>query len=148
MPEQRTYQAPSAFEKFANRLLGFLAGIGIGPSFVYLLKVRGRKSGKVYSTAVNLLQSNGRQYLVAPRGYTQWAKNAAAAGEITLTRMGTRRFGLRPLSDVEKPEVLKTYLITYKSSVQKFFPIPADAALQEFAEISTSYPAFEVQPLQ
>jgi hypothetical protein len=146
VPEQRNYQAPTGFEKFANRLLGFMAGIGIGPSFVYLLKVRGRKSGKVYSMAVNLLQLNGKQYLVAPRGYTQWAKNAEAAGEVTLTRLGTRRFRLRTLTAGEKPEVLKTYLVNYHSSVRKFFPVAADAGLEEFAKIAAGYPAFELLP--
>jgi deazaflavin-dependent oxidoreductase (nitroreductase family) len=148
VPDQRTYQAPTGFEKAFNRLFGFLAGIGIAPSFIYLLKVRGRKSGKVYSTAVNLLQLNGKQYLVAPRGRTQWVKNAESVGEVTLTRLGTRTFGLRTLTDAEKPEVLRAYLTNYKSAVQKFFPIQPDAALEEFARIEAGYPAFELLPVQ
>jgi deazaflavin-dependent oxidoreductase (nitroreductase family) len=142
--EQRKYQAPSGFEKVANRTLGLLASIGIGPSFVHLLQVRGRKSGKMYSTAVNLLEVNGKQYLVAPRGRTQWVKNAEAAGEVTLKRLGTRRFRLRPLTDSEKPAVLKAYLSGYKGAVQRFFPIAPDASLDEYAKIAAGYPAFEM----
>lgn len=144
MQEQRTYQAPSGFEKTANRVLGLLASVGIGPSFVHLLQVRGRKSGKVYSTAVNLLELNGKQYLVAPRGRTQWVKNAEAAGEVTLKRLGTRRFRLRPLTDSERPPVLKAYLSAYKGAVQRFFPIPPDSSLDEYAKIAFGYPAFEM----
>src|SRR5581483_9515158 len=105
MPTDRKYDAPSSGEKFFNRAIGFLAGLGFAPSFIYLLEVRGRKSGKTYSTAVNLMELNGKQFLVAPRGRTQWVRNAEAAGEVTLKRGSRRRFRLRPLDDSEKPQV-------------------------------------------
>ena len=106
MSAERKYEAPSSGEKLFNRAFGFLAGLGIAPSFIYLLKVRGRKSGKLYSTAVNLLEVDGKQFLVAPRGRTQWVRNAEAAGEVTLKRGPRRRFRLRLLDDSEKPQVL------------------------------------------
>jgi deazaflavin-dependent oxidoreductase (nitroreductase family) len=146
MPEDRKYQEPSSVEKLFNRAFGFLAGQGIAPSFIYSLEVRGRKSGKLYSTAVNLLQINGKQFLVAPRGQTQWVRNAEAAGEVILKRGARRSFRLRPLNDSEKLQVLKAYLTNYKSAVQKFFPIPPDAPLEEFAKIAAGYPVFELVP--
>ena len=144
MSADRKYDAPSSGEKLFNRVFGFLAGVGIAPSFIYLLEVRGRKSGKTYSTAVNLLELDGKQFLVAPRGRTQWVRNAEAAGEVTLKRRASRRFRLRPLNDSEKPQVLKAYLTNYKSAVQKFFPIQPNAPLEEFAKIAAGYPAFEL----
>ena len=144
MSADRKYDAPSSGEKLFNRVFGFLAGVGIAPSFIYLLEVRGRKSGKTYSTAVNLLELDGKQFLVAPRGRTQWVRNAEAAGEVTLKRRVSRRFRLRPLNDSEKPQVLKAYLTNYKSAVQKFFPIQPNATLEEFAKIAAGYPAFEL----
>ena len=144
MPTDRKYEPPSLGEKLFNRAFGFLAAVGIAPSFIYLLEVRGRKSGKIYSTAVNLLELNSKQFLVAPRGRTQWVRNAEAAGEVTLKRGSRRRFRLRPLDDSEKPQVLKAYLTNYKSAVQKFFPIPPDAPLDEFAKIAAGYPVFEL----
>jgi deazaflavin-dependent oxidoreductase (nitroreductase family) len=146
MAADRKYQEPSSFEKAFNRLFGFLAGVGLSPSFIYLLQVRGRKSGKLYSTAVNLVHLNGKEYLVAPRGRTQWVRNAEAAGEITLKRGASRKLQLRPLADSEKPPVLKLYLTDYKSAVGKFFPIPPDAPLESFAEIASGYPTFELIP--
>lgn len=144
MSADRKYEAPSSGEKLFNRVFGFLAGVGIAPSFIYLLEVRGRKSGKTYSTAVNLLELDGKQFLVAPRGRTQWVRNAEAAGEVTLRRRASRRFRLRPLNDSEKPQVLKAYSTNYKSAVQKFFPIQSNAPLEEFAKIAAGYPAFEL----
>jgi deazaflavin-dependent oxidoreductase (nitroreductase family) len=146
MPADREYEAPSSGEKLFNRAFGFLAGMGIAPSFIYLLEVRGRKSGKIYSTAVNLMELDGKQFLVAPRGRTQWVRNAEAAGEVTLKRGSRRRFRLRALDDAEKPHVLKAYLTNYKSAVQKFFPIPPDVPLEEFGKIAAGYPAFELSP--
>ena len=146
MPTDRKYEAPSSGEKLFNRLFGFLAGMGIAPSFIYLLEVKGRKSGKIFSTAINLLEINGKQFLVAPRGRTQWVRNAEAAGEVTLKRGSCRRFRLRPLNDSEKPQVLKTYLTNYKSAVGKFFPIAPGAPIEEFAKIAAGYPVFELLP--
>jgi deazaflavin-dependent oxidoreductase (nitroreductase family) len=144
MPVERKYEAPSSGEKLFNRIFGFLAGFGIAPSFIYLLEVRGRKSGKLYSTAVNLMELNGKQFLVAPRGRTQWVRNAETAGEVTLKRGSRRKFRLRALADSEKPEVLKTYLSRYKSAVGKFFPVKPEAPLEEFGKIAAEYPAFEL----
>ncbi len=144
MPVERKYEAPSSGEKLFNRVFGFLAGVGIAPSFIYLLEVRGRKSGKLYSMAVNLLELDGKQFLVAPRGQTQWVRNAEAAGEVTLKRGSRRRFRLRSLNESEKPQVLKAYLTNYKSAVQKFFPIAPSSTLEEFAKIAGGYPVFEL----
>ena len=113
-----TFREPTALEKFFNRLLGFLVGLGVGPSHIHLLEVRGRKTGKLYMTPVDLLPLNGKRYLVAPRGRTQWVRNAEAAGEIVLKRGRKReRLGLRPLDAAEKPEVLKAYLDSYKKTI-------------------------------
>ena len=65
-------------------MFGFLVGHGLGFKHNYLLQVRGRKSGKVYSTPINLLEWDGKRFLMAPRGQTQWVRNAEAAGEISL----------------------------------------------------------------
>ena len=109
------FREPTTVEKIFNRCVGFLVGVGLGSSHNYLLEVRGRKSGKLYSTPVDLLELNGRNYLVAPRGRTQWVRNAEAAGEITLKKGSTRRrFRLRPLPDAEKPPILKAYLDNFK----------------------------------
>jgi deazaflavin-dependent oxidoreductase (nitroreductase family) len=144
LPEFRT---PSAGERLFNRVFGFLVGIGLGFSHNYLLQVRGRKSGKIYSTPVDLLEMKGKKFLVAPRGRTQWVRNAEAAGEITLKKGSRRqRFRLRPIADIDKPEILKAYLDSFKREVQRYFPVPAGSPPQAFAEIVQSYPAFELIP--
>lgn len=113
-----------------------------------LLQVRGRKTGRVYSSPVNLLQFDGKLYLVAPRGQTQWVRNAEAAGEVDLKRGGTRnKYRLRPIPDTDKLEILKLYLNSYKSAVQRYFPIPAGSAPGAFGDTAARYPVFELLPV-
>jgi len=142
-----SFRAPSATERVFNRIFGFVVGVGLGFSYNYLLQVRGRKSGKIYSTPIDLLELGGKRFLVAPRGHTQWVRNAEAAGEVTLKK-GSRRqkFGLRALSDQEKPEILKAYLDQFRREVQSYFPVPAGSAGEAFRELVQSYPAFELIP--
>jgi deazaflavin-dependent oxidoreductase (nitroreductase family) len=139
------YRAATPVEAAFNRVMGFLAGMGIGPSFIYLLQVRGRKTGRIHSAPVNLMDKDGKRFLVAPRGRTQWVRNAEAAGEITLKRGRERKnWRLIPIAEAEKPEILKMYLDRYASAVQRFFPIPAGSELSKFREIATNYPVFEL----
>jgi deazaflavin-dependent oxidoreductase (nitroreductase family) len=139
------FREPTAVEKLFNRSFGFLVGLGLGPSHIYLLQVRGRKTGKLFSTPVDLLELEGKRYLVAPRGRTQWMRNAEAAGEITLKKGITRqKFRLQSISDAEKLTILKAYLDTFKREVQRYFPIPAGSPPEAFAAIAESYPAFEL----
>jgi deazaflavin-dependent oxidoreductase (nitroreductase family) len=142
-----TFRAPTTAERIFNQVFGFLVGIGLGFSYNYLLLVRGRKSGKLYSTPINLLELAGKRFLVAPRGRTQWVRNAEAGGEITLKK-GSKlaKYRLRPLQDPEKAEILKAYLDTFKKEVQTYFTVPAGSPAQAFAEVAASYPAFELIP--
>ena len=122
-------------------------GSRLGFSHNYLLQVRGRKSGKIYSTPIDLLELGGKRFLVAPRGRTQWVRNAEAAGEVTLKKGSKRQqFRLRALSDQEKPEILKAYLDQFRREVQSYFPVPAGSPVEAFRELVQSYPAFELIP--
>jgi hypothetical protein len=74
-------------------------------------------------------------------------RNAEAAGEVTLKKGSKKpKFGLRPLSDQEKPEILKAYLDQFKREVQRYFPVPAGSPVEAFRELAHSYPAFELIP--
>ena len=74
-------------------------------------------------------------------------RNAEAAGEVTLKKGSKReRFGLRALSDEEKPEILKAYLDQFRREVQTYFPVPAGSPAEAFRGLLQSYPAFELIP--
>lgn len=151
MPMSRTgsansFQRPSAVERVFNRVFGVLVGLGGGLSHNYLLQVRGRKSGRMYSTPVNLLEVEQSQYLVAPRGNAQWVRNLRSTRELILKKGSqTHRYRDRELANSEKPRILKEYLNRYRKTVQRYFPIPADSSLDAFVEDASSYPVFELE---
>jgi len=90
---------------------------------------------------------DGKRFLVAPRGNTQWVRNAVATGTVFLKR-GRRsdEFALRPVPDEQKPEILKAYLDSYKTTVQRYFPIPAGSPTENFRALAARYPVFELIP--
>jgi deazaflavin-dependent oxidoreductase (nitroreductase family) len=144
-PSTPAFRQPTTMERAFNRLFGFLVGLGFGLKHNYLLQVRGRKSGRLYSTPINLLETGAKRYLVAPRGRTQWIRNAEAAGEITLKKGAFRQiYRLRPVTDPEKPQLLKAYLDSFKTTVQRYFPVPAGSAAERFAGLAANYPVFEL----
>ena len=83
---QTSFRRPNSMERAFNRVFGFLVGLGFGLPPNYLLQVRGRLTGRIYSTPVDLLEFRGKRFLVAGRGRTQWVRNAEAAGEVILKK--------------------------------------------------------------
>jgi len=140
--EQQThFNEPTSVERFINKLFGLIVGFGLGRPHNYLVQVRGRKTGRVYSTPVDVLNRNGKRYLVAPRGYTQWVRNAIASGTVSLKRGGkSEEFALRLLPDHERPEILKSYLDRYRLTVQRYFPVPAGSPSEAFLPFTKDYP--------
>jgi deazaflavin-dependent oxidoreductase (nitroreductase family) len=109
-----------------------------------VLYVRGRASGQWRSNPVNVLTHDGRRYLVAPRGQTQWVRNLRAAGGGEL-RVGCRveKFTATELADADKPGVLRAYLRRWKFEVGVFFDgVNADATEAKLLEIAPGYPVF------
>jgi len=144
-PFPRNFKEPNAIDRIINRAFGFLLKLGIGLSHNYLLEVRGRKSGRTYATPVNVLEHEGRKYLVAPRGYTQWVRNAEASGEATLVRGAKReRVKLGAVPHEAKAELLKIYLDRFKLTVQRYFPVPAGSPAKAFEPLAVRYPVFEL----
>ncbi len=142
------FREPSAGEKVFNRAFGFLVGLGLGMRHNYLLQVRGRKTGRVYSTPVNVLEMHGKRFLVAPRGRTQWVRNAEATGEVALKRgRSTQKFRLRSIPESERPQILKEYLERCATTVQRYFSVPAGSPREGFAPLAAAYPVFELQPV-
>ncbi|HEY1273001.1 MAG TPA: nitroreductase/quinone reductase family protein [Terriglobales bacterium] len=140
------FRKPSVVERVFNRLFGVLVGLGLGLPHNYLVQVRGRKTGRIFSTPIDLLEIDGQRFLVAPRGRTQWVRNAESAGEVTLKRGSFRRtYRIRPIPDAVKPALLKAYLDRFRTTVQRYFPVPADSPAEAFLPVAANYPVFELR---
>ena len=139
---------PSGIESLMNKTIGVLARLGIGPAYIHLLEVQGRRSGKIFTTPVNFLEVNGRHYLVGGRGHTGWSKNALAVGVVTLRRgRRSQQYRAIPVTDNRKPGILKAYVQEYRNTVQRFFSVLADSPIEAFAAIASMHPVFELVAL-
>ena len=142
------FAAPTRIERVFNAAIGWLVRLGLGPSHMRVLEVRGRRSGQLYTLPVDLLEHAQGLYLVAPRGRTLWVRNVAASDAIVLRRGARReRYALRALADADKPPVLKAYLDRFRSEVGRFFPVPAGSPVEAFAPLAARYPAFALTRL-
>lgn len=95
---------------------------------------------------VNLLTSDGRDYLVSPRGNTQWARNARAAGAVEVgPRWRRRGFTVAEVPDEAKAAILRRYLDRWywevKGHVGGLTPQSSDVDL---AVTAPSIPVFEL----
>ena len=136
---------PSLPARIVNRLYGWITSIGFGLPNSYLLKISGRKTGKIRSVPINVLSYNSKLFLVGTRGHTQWSRNALVNRNITLKRGRLRtEFRLRAVLDAEKPKILKAYLNRFRRTSGRFFPLPASAPSSAFAPIAARYPVFEL----
>lgn len=129
-----------------NQIVAGLTGVGVSVLGSRTLAVRGRKSGEWRTTPVNLLTFEGRRYLVAPRGETQWVRNLRVAGEGEL-RLGrsAEPFAAIEVADDDKPAILRAYLKRWKAEVGMFFQgVGPDAPDSELRRIGPGHPVFEV----
>ena len=142
------YVQPSRFDGLVNRAVRRLVRMGISVWGARDLRLRGRKSGEIRSNVVNLLDLDGAQFLVAPRGTTEWVKNlrAAGEGELRVGRQATQ-FEADELADSEKVVVLRAYLKRWKWEIGKFFQgVGPDSTEAELAAIAPGYPIFRILP--
>jgi len=144
------YRAPGWFtRRVFNRAVAGATRAGLSIWGSRVLVVRGRTSGELRETPVNLLTHDGSRYLVAPRGVTQWVRNLRVASEGSL-RVGRRveRFRAIELLDSEKPAILRAYLARWKAEVGVFFDgVAATSSEEELRRIAPRHPVFRVEPL-
>jgi deazaflavin-dependent oxidoreductase (nitroreductase family) len=144
--EGTRYLAPGTGTMILNRAFGTLTKLGISVLGSRVLYVRGRKSGELRSTPVNLLTIDGTKYLVAPRGQAQWVRNLRVAGTGQL-RVGRRTEVFTPteLADEVKPAILRAYLKRWKFEVGVFFDgIDNKASDEDLLRIAPGYPVFKI----
>jgi deazaflavin-dependent oxidoreductase (nitroreductase family) len=127
-----------------NTMIAPLAKLGLAGKRTHVLTVRGRKSGRRYSTPVQLVLEDDRRWLVGPYGERAWVKNARAAGEVELTRARrTTRYRIEELGPEEAAPVLREYLRT-TPIVKPYFDIAADAPVEAFVAEAATHPVFRL----
>ncbi|MHB8611585.1 MAG: nitroreductase/quinone reductase family protein [Candidatus Dormibacteraceae bacterium] len=143
------YRKPDWFtQNVFNPAVELMTRAGISVWGSRILRVRGRKSGEWHSHPVNLLTLEGKHYLVAPRGLTQWVRNirVAGGGELVLGNKVVP-FKAVEISDEEKMPILRAYLRRWKMEVGIFFQgVDADSSESELTRIAPDHPVFRIEP--
>ncbi len=148
-PRQTTlphYQQPDWFTRnVANRLMAGLTRLGVSVRGSRVLEHRGRTTGELHHTPVNLLLLDGTEYLVAPRGETQWVRNVRHSGGRFVLILGRRRrqCTATEIPVAERVPVLRAYLRKWGFETKMFFDgATADSSDAELAAVATRHPVF------
>ena len=142
------YEPPNRVARTLNGAFRTLAEAGVSIAGTHALRVRGRTSGELRGVVVNLLHVDGRQFLVSPRGNTQWARNARAAGQVEMgPRWRSRLVDIRELADDAKPEVLRRYLKRWYWEVKGHVGgLTPTSSAEQLRAVAPTIPVFELVP--
>ncbi len=139
-----TYR-PSLGLHVGNFLVTTLIRFGIGPRPLQILTVKGRKTGRPYSTPVAILEQNGQRWLVSPYGERPWVKNARVAGQVTLRR-GRRSESVlvkEELDPAQSGPVLKRY-VSATPITRKYFDAAPQSPVEYFIAEAPRHPVFRI----
>lgn len=142
------YEEPGSAAQVGNRVIRWLAELGISIAGTRALRVRGRKSGKPRGVVINLLTVDGVDYVVSPRGNTQWARNVRAAGVVEVgPRWRHHSSSITEVSDAAKPELLRRYLARWYWQVKGYVVgLTPDSTDEQLLAAAPSIPVFALAP--
>ena len=140
------YDTPNLAARAFNELIRWLAEAGISIAGTRALRVRGRKTGKRRGVVVNMLTVDGRDYVVSPRGNTQWARNARVAGFVEMgPRWRSRQVRISEVADAAKPPLLKRYLDRWYWEVKGHIGgLTPQSTADDMRAAAPSIPVFEI----
>ncbi len=125
------------------RLVG--PGVIVGNYPMYLLTVRGRKSGQPRTVPIAIIRRDGKRYVGSPYGIVDWVRNLRAAGEAMLTRgRRTEVVSARELPSTEAALILREEAIT-GNPFMRFFGVNARSSLEELEHATVNHPLFVLE---
>ncbi|MDT5201418.1 MAG: hypothetical protein QOG79_2979 [Mycobacterium sp.] len=141
---------PPRWLKPMNKLMIAMQRLGVQTGPAMVLTVPGRKSGQPRSTPMTPFDHDGGLYTVAGFPGADWAANARAAGQGTLTRgRKSRRVRIVTLSPDESRPVLRAFAIKVPVGVglAKRSGLVVDGTPDEFEELAGRLSVFRFDPV-
>ena len=136
---------PNRVAAVLNRFGVIVWSAGLWPNRAAALEVRGRRTGRLVSFPLVLVDYQGDRYVVAMLGEgTNWVSNVRAAGGQAVLRHG-RREAVR-LEEVDPPArapILQQYLQVAPGG-RPHIPVDRQAPLADFERIAARYPVFRI----
>ena len=134
--------------RILNAPIALLVGrLGLPLPGVRMLRVHGRRTGRLRSVPVLVLRAGGRRYLVAPRGRTDWTRNLAAAGWGELIRgRAVERITASAVEGDERERAVGAYIRRYGWLTHRLFGVGRDPDEGTIREIAPRHPVFRLEP--
>ena len=135
-----------------NVVLKFLTRRGVKAGPVSIITVAGRRSGRPHSTPVTPWVVDGKRYVIAGIGTSDWSRNARAAGAGTLTS-GRTTTRVR-LTEVTDPALKERVVVAFgtenrgAASFLKQIGVAPERTPKGFAAAVPYVAVFEVTPAQ
>jgi deazaflavin-dependent oxidoreductase (nitroreductase family) len=133
--------------RIGTTILTALLRAGLPFGSLTLLSVRGRKSGKIHTIPVALVERSGTRWLVAAFGEVSWVRNLRAAGQAQLIRGSrTEAIGVVELEAQEAVPILKQFLTSYQMVpfIPPYFDVTPRSPLADFEREAAYHPVFRV----
>jgi len=112
---------------------------------MYLVTVRGRKSGQPRTIPLAIIERNGKRYVGSVYGIVDWVRNLRAAGEAILTRgRRSETVNVRELPQGEAALVLRED-VKGGNPFAHAYGVTADSSLEEFERAVLSHPLFVLE---
>jgi deazaflavin-dependent oxidoreductase (nitroreductase family) len=112
---------------------------------MYLLTVRGRKSGQPRTVAIAMIERNGKRYVGSVFGIVDWVRNLRAAGEAILTRgRRSETVNVRELPQDEAALVLQED-VKDGNPFARNYGVTANSSLEEFERSVLTHPLFVLE---
>jgi len=137
-------QRPGWIAKILNRMWANTASKNVMENGLVALEVIGRKSGRVVSFPLVMVNVDGERYLASMLGESQWVRNVRAAnGKAVLRRGGRENVQLEEIPADQRAPILKAYL-NAAPGARPHVPVDKDAPLAEFEKIAAEFPVFRL----
>ena len=135
----------SGLASFLNAAQARLAAAGVGPRWLVVVEVAGRRTGKTISFPAVIADYENGRYLVSMLGEdTSWVRNVRAAGGHAVLRHGGREpVMLHEVDAGHRAPILRCYL-QRASGARAHIPVDYRAPVEEFESVAAQYPVFRV----
>ena len=137
---------PNWFARFQNRATAVAFAAGIMPRRAAVLRIRGRRTGRVITFPVAIADYAGERYLVSMLGEdVNWVRNLRAAdGHAVLKHGRTEAVRLEEVDVPDRAPILRRY-VQVAPGARPHIPAGPQAPLADFERISPDYPVFRIR---
>jgi deazaflavin-dependent oxidoreductase (nitroreductase family) len=137
---------PNGLARLLNRGWAVVHATGLLPRRFVTLEVPGRRTGRMLSFPLVMVDHQGERYLVAMLGErSNWLRNVRAAGGRAVLRHGRREaVCLEEVDPDARAPIVRRYL-SLAPGPRAFIPVDRDAPPEAFQKVAPQVPVFRVR---